>query len=150
MGALQETDDWLEIPDPSVDVADVKATIRERMAARGDVAYSQDTGEDPGKLADRLWKQMIEGGEEGGNLPIREGDCDVVPRNYVIDWRMPILGPIHALVRRVINAEIRRYVSSSLEKQSYLNRQILQMLSGLIEENKRLRQEIEDIQEGQG
>jgi hypothetical protein len=119
------------------------------MAARGDVPHSRDTDEDPKTLAERLRNQMI-GSDSDNDLLIRERDCDIVPRNYLIDWGVPILGPIHAVVRRLINAEIRRYVLSSLEKQSYLNRQMLRVLNALVEENKRLRREIEELREGKG
>ena len=78
---------------------------------------------------------------------IHQRDCDIVPRRYVINWRMPILGPIHALVRRLINAEIRRYLLHALEKQSYFNRQILRIVTDLTKENERLRQEIEELRQ---
>jgi hypothetical protein len=143
------SDSWLEILDDSIDAADVRHRIRERIAARGDLPPSWDIDEDPIILADRLRKQMIDPDTED-DLPIREGDCDIVPRNYVIDWRVPIIGPIHAVVRRIINAEIRRYLSSSLEKQSYFNRQMLRVLKGLVEENKRLRHKVEELREDQG
>jgi hypothetical protein len=143
------SDSWLEILDDSVDAAQVMHKIRDRMAARGDVPASWDIDEDPRILADRLRKQMI-GSDTDNDLPIRERDCDIVPRSYVIDWRVPIIGPIHAVVRRIINAEIRRYLSSSLEKQSYLNRQMLRALNDLFEENKRLRQKVKELREDQG
>jgi len=81
----------------------------------------------------------------GNHISIRQRDCDIVPRYYVIDWRVPILGPIHALVRRIINAEIRRYLLPALEKQSQLNRQMLRILEDLVKENGCLRREIEEL-----
>ena len=143
------SDSWLEILDDSIDAADVRHRIRESIAARGDLPPTWDIGEDPIILADRLRKQMIDPDTED-DLPIREGDCNIVPRNYVIGWRVPIIGPVHAVVRRIINAEIRRYLSSSLEKQSYFNRQMLRVLKGLVEENKRLRHKVEELREDQG
>jgi hypothetical protein len=81
-------------------------------------------------------------------------DCDVVPRNYRIDWRLPILGPIHAWIRRIINSEVRRYLVPALEKQSFLNRKTLEMLDTLLKRqkalsrtNEHLRQEIERLRE---
>ena len=141
--------DWLEIPDPRLDAAEVMERVQERMAIRNSVSLPEGVANDPCVLADVLWGRLIDSETEDG-APIREQDCDIVPRNYVIDWRIPILGPIHALIRRIINAEIRRYVSSSLEKQSYLNRQMLRLLNDLVEENKRLRREIEELREGDG
>ncbi len=136
-------DDWLEIPDVGIDAATLMDRIRDRLAGRHSVRPST-TGEDPEAIADALWQEMIMSATDDG-IPIRSEDCDIVPRNYAIDWRVPILGPIHALIRRIINAEIRRYLSSSLERQSYLNREILRALNDLVEENERLRREIEEL-----
>jgi hypothetical protein len=49
---------------------------------------------------------------------------------------------LHAIVRRVINAEVRRYLTASLEKQSSLNRRMLQVLKELVAENERLSREV--------
>lgn len=102
-------------------------------------------------VASALWQEMI-GDEEfklGETVSIRRRDCDIVPRNYVIDWRIPILGPAHALVRRIINDEIRRYLMPSLRKQSNLNRRLLRALRELSRENAELRQEIEKLRDEQ-
>jgi hypothetical protein len=80
-----------------------------------------------------------------GSVTIRQRDGDIVPRYYAIEWRIPILGPIHAKVRRIINDEIRRYLMPSLRKQSTLNRQMLRALNDLGQENARLRQEIKGL-----
>jgi hypothetical protein len=141
-------DGWLEIPDEEVDAEEIMEQIRARAADRvGTSSYEKD--EDPVAAADALRQEMLENAS-GGEIPIQRRECDIVPRNYVIGWRVPILGPIHALVRRLINTEIRRYLSSSLERQSYLNRQLLRVLDGLVEENKCLRREIEELRESQG
>ena len=79
-------------------------------------------------------------------VAVEQQDCDIIPRDYTIDWRVPILGPIHALIRRVINAEVRRYLMPALERQSYLNREFLRTLSDLREENDRLRRRIAELQ----
>ena len=144
------SDDWLEIPDDAIDGGEIMQRIHERIARRTSTSPSEKA-ESPAAVAEALWKEMI--GEpigesaSGSRILIRQRDCDVVPRGYVIDWRTPILGPIHALVRRIINAEIRRYLLPSLEKQSHVNRQMLRVLEGLVEENGRLRQQIEALGE---
>ena len=145
-------EDWLEIPDERIDAAEVVERVRARIARRG-VASSSEGPESPADVAEAVWQEMI--GDTAGpsassdGVPIRQGDCDVVPRQYVIDWRMPILGPIHALVRRIINVEVRRYVLPSLDKQSHLNRRFLRIVDRLSEENERLRREIEELRETQ-
>jgi hypothetical protein len=141
-------DDWLDIPDENIDAEEIMERIRTRITHRGSAFLSKET-EDPVTIAEAFWQEMI--GDATGvparrnHVPIQQRDCDVVPRHYVIDWRVPILGPIHALVRRIINAEIRRYLLLSLEKQSYFNRQMLRILKDLIKENKHLRQEIKEL-----
>jgi len=142
------SDNWLEISDETIDVEEIVQQIRGRIARRTGVSPSEET-ESPAVIAEALRAEMI--GEPvdelvpGKRFPIRRRDCDIVPHCYVIDWRIPILGPIHALIRRIINAEVRRYLLPSLEKQSQLNRQMLRMLQDLVEENGRLRQEIEEL-----
>jgi len=142
-------DDWLDIPDPGIDASEVSEAVRERMAARTTPSASSGTEEEPEAIVDRLRKRMIESNPDDA-LPITEQDCDIVPRNYVIDWRIPILGPVHAWVRRVINTELRRYLALSLERQSYLNRQMLRVLHDLVLENRRLRERLEELEERQG
>lgn len=143
------SDNWLEIRDERIDATEIMGQVRERMASRGG-ASSGVGDKSPVAVSEALWQEMIgdaAGGSSFGNhLPAKLRDCDIVPRQYVIDWRIPILGPIHAFVRRFINAEIRRYLLSSLEKQSHLNRQMLRILAELGEENRRLRQEIVKLQ----
>jgi hypothetical protein len=142
------SDDWLEISDDAIDVGEIKQRIHERIARRTSASPSEEA-ESPAAIAEALRQKMIEdtvgGLASSKHLPIQQRDCDVVPRGYVIDWRTPILGPIHALVRRIINAEIRRYLLPSLEKQSHVNRQMLRVLEGLVEENGRLRRQIEAL-----
>lgn len=135
---------WLEITDEGVDAEEITRQIHERVAHHSDLLS-------PGKaesIAHSLWKEMIESGTDKSvsrTILISQRDCDIVPRQYVIDWRTPILGPIHAAIRRIINAEIRRYLASALEKQSHFNRQTLRILENLSQENARLRQEIEQL-----
>jgi hypothetical protein len=142
-------DNWLEISDENINVEEIMQQIRERIARRSGVPLPEGV-ERPEDVAESLWREMVgDVGEEAtvfyGRVPIRQRDCDIVPRHYVIDWRIPILGPIHSVVRRVINAEIRRYLFSSLEKQSSYNRKVAQVLRDLVRENVRLRQEIEEL-----
>ena len=140
------SDDWLEINDENVDVEKIMQQIRERIAARERLP----TGEpDPKSMADELWREMIGGPTDdtlyGKLASIRPRDCDIVPRQYTIDWRIPILGPIHARVRKIVNDEIRRFLMPSLEKQSSLNRRLLQILRELAQENARLREEAQTV-----
>ena len=141
-------EDWLEISDEEISVEEIMRHIRERMARRNGVVPSGDM-EDPASVANALWLEMIGDPSDEQELSpfisIRRRDCDIVPRHYVIDWRIPILGPIHSVVRRVINDEIRRYLLSSLEKQSDYNRRVVQILRNLARENIRLREEIEAL-----
>jgi hypothetical protein len=144
------SDNWLEISDDAIDAGEIVRRIRERIIRRAGVSPSEEA-ESPAAIAEALWREMI-GDPAGGSasrnhIAIRQRDCDIVPRSYVIDWRIPILGPVHALVRRIINAEIRRYLLPSLEKQSQLNQRMLRMLEDLVEENRRLRREIEELRE---
>jgi hypothetical protein len=164
--------DWLEIAQGDVDAQEVARRVRERLSRRD---LSPQQGEDPVTVARTLWEERIGPRADGANvegapaadrpvdaasadwIAIWQDECDLVPRNYTIDWRMPILGPIHAAIRRVVNAEIRRYLMSALEKQSFLNRKVLQMLDDLARqnqdlarENARLREEIERLQGGEG
>ena len=140
------SDTWLEIEDKGIDAEEIVQRIRERIAHRSDKALSNE--ESPEAVAEAL-REMISNAERDSdvseNVSIRQRDCDIVPRSYTIDWRIPILGPIHAVVRQVINAEIRRYLLSSLEKQSYFNRQMLRTVERLSQENARLRREIEEL-----
>ena len=142
------SDDWLEMADEDVNVEDVMRQIRERIAQRDSVPVPGGA-DDPKVVADALWQEMIgDTSEESGSgrhISIRQRDCDIVPRYYAVDWRIPILGPIHALVRRIINDEIRRYLMPSLRKQSTLNRQMLRALKNLDQDNARLRGEIEEL-----
>jgi hypothetical protein len=137
---------WLEISDDELDAEEIERQVRERIARR---MVGTGAQEDPEAVAEALWQEMIGSGAEGAapgqGLSLADADCDIVPRQYAIDWRTPVLGPIHARVRRIINAEIRRYLLPSLEKQSYLNRQMVSALNELRAENERLRQEIEQL-----
>ena len=111
-------DDWLEIADEDIDVKEIMRRIRERIAERKGSLPPDET--DPAAVAADLWKEMIGDPNQetarGKLSSVRPRDCDIVPRHYEIDWRIPILGPIHAVVRKVINAEIRRFLIPSLEK----------------------------------
>ena len=139
-------ENWLEISDDEIDVADIIHQIRARIAQR----EGSPLTEDPAAVAASLRRELgdepgTESGDEstfGRRLRLRVQDTDIIPRNYVIDWRIPILGPIHSIVRRLINDEIRRFLFPSLDKQSRFNRQILRLVQELAEENRRLRQEV--------
>jgi hypothetical protein len=145
------SENWLEIADEDIHVEEIMRRIRERIAAREGSLPPDEI--DPARVAADLWKEMIGDPTEetaGGKLAsIRSRDCDIVPRHYEIDWRIPILGPIHALVRRIINAEIRRFLIPSLERQSSLNRRLLQVLRDLERENASLRAELDALRDNE-
>lgn len=140
-------EDWLEIADENIDVETIMRQIRVRVAQQ----EAEANGENPEAVAKALWQKMIDEGDEDddGTTRIRLQDTDIVPRSYVIDWRLPIIGPIHSVVRRVINAEIRRFLMPSLNKQANLNRQLVRMIKELRRENEQLRQKIEALTNAQ-
>ena len=141
------SESWLEIGDPDLDAQEIERRIEARMAQR-DVGDSLVAGDDV----------ELDFGGKGGDWPDPETlsdeaacdrisrwlqDCGVVPANYVIDWRVPIIGRIHAAVRRVIHAETRRSVYPVLDKQSHLNRAVLSVLLELCQDNARLHRDLE-------
>ena len=144
-------DDLIIIRDDQIDVQNIMRQIRANIARRKGEALADD-GIDPIALSRDLWEEMI--GEAArvrqatDPLPLSHYDCDIVPRNYVIDWHIPVLGPIHSIVRRLINAEMRRYIDASLSKQTRFNETVLSAMRQLAQENYRLRQEIEEMRKG--
>jgi hypothetical protein len=145
------SESWLEIRDPDLDAQEIERRIEARMARRGTVASfadSEDVEQDPGEQVAESPDIALPAQEAACNAVARWlQECDVVPANYVIDWRVPIIGPIHAAVRRVIHTEVRRFVLSALVKQSHLNRAVLQALNELCQENARLRQELAELRQ---
>jgi hypothetical protein len=144
------SNEWLEIRDQEISVQEIMQRIRERIGER----ETSDPGTrdtEAESLAEDLYHEMLGQAMEGTALQRRvrlwRNDCDIVPRHYAIDWRVPVLGPLHALVRRVINAEIRRYLYRSLEKQSHFNRQVLEAVETLARENAALCEEIEALRQ---
>ena len=138
-------DNWLEAPDQSIDARQLAEEVRQRLDGLQESELPMSATE-LGLLVETLRRQMLPS-SGSSELRVVRCDCDIIPRDYTIDWRVPILGPIHALVRRLINAEIRRYLMPTLEKQSYLNRQFLQILNDLRDENDRLRRRIKRFPE---
>ncbi|MGB9888496.1 MAG: hypothetical protein ACPLTQ_02370 [Anaerolineae bacterium] len=136
-------DNWLEIPDEDIDVQEIMRQIRQRIAAREGV--SAESNDEPVAIATSLWEEVIGDRITLISFPLSQRECDIVPRGYTIEWRVPVLGPIHALVRKIINAEIRRYLLSALEKQSTFNRKVRRVLINLVRENTLLRQEVEEL-----
>lgn len=142
------TEEWLEVGDERIDAGEMMRRVRERMESREPGGPGKG-GQDPLAVAEAVRREVI--GEPlfdtslYGGTSIWDHDCDLVPHDYVIDWRMPLIGPAHALIRRVINDELRRYLDRSLDKQSHLNRQVLHVLQALVDENARLRREIEAL-----
>ena len=144
------SDGWLEIADDSIDAEAVVRRVRERLIEHG--RGEQDSGgTDIVALVDGTWADMIGAPrvrrQEYAGLLIGPDDCDIVPRYYTIGWRTPIMGPIHALVRRIIYAEVRRFVGPALDQQSAVNRQLLEAVENLVHQNARLREEIQILRE---
>jgi hypothetical protein len=141
------TDDWLEIADDEVDVQEIMRVIRARIASRR--GEMPPDGVDAAAVARELREEMlgrpVDDSPAGRLAALRARDCDIVPRQYTIDWRVPILGRIHAVVRRVINAEVRRYLVPSLEKQSSLNLSLLRVVADLVQENERLCRRLDEL-----
>ena len=136
------TDDLIIIHDDQIDVQDIMRQIRANIARRTGAAAEVD----PVAVSDELWSNTIGGAETRSALeqiPLTRHDCDIVPQNYEIDWRNPVLGPPHAVVRRVINAEVRRYLDASLAKQTRFNETVLRTLRQLAQENAAMRREID-------
>ncbi len=140
------SNNWLEIPNPDIDrdglARQVEAGLHQRTT-------SSNGPKPPEAIAASLWQQMIGyeriDTEALAQTKLQLRDCDIVPRHYTIGWQNPILGPIYAFIRNIINGEIRRFLSPSLERQSALNRQMLRMINDLRTENERLQQEIVDL-----
>lgn len=137
-------ENWLEIPDESIDAQELMSQIERRISAHNEEA------EDLVAVVQAVRQEVIgmplfDATLGSERIALWQNDCDIVPHDYVIDWRVPILGPINALVRRVINAEIQRYLLACLRKQTHLNRQILYVLQQLADENERLKRQIEEL-----
>ena len=155
------SESWLEIPDPEVDEDAVAAEVQHRREERGQAGVGSRSGlggadeevPDPVEVAESLYRERFGRSREDpvvDDLAALMQDCGVVPENYAIDWRGPVVGRVHALVRQVINAEIRRYLLPMLEKQGYLNRRMLEALARLEEENAELRRALRRLSGGPG
>jgi hypothetical protein len=137
-------EDLIIIHDDQIDVQDIMRQIRANVARRDGAVPEVD----PVAVSDELWSNSIGGAEAISSLeqvPLTRHDCDIVPHDYVIDWRHPVLGPPHAVVRRVINAEVRRYLDASLARQTRFNETVLRTLRQMVQENAALRHEIERL-----
>lgn len=137
-------EDWLEIPDQDVDAQELMNQVSKRVAE-----HHQETI-DLAAVVQAVRQEVIgipvfDTILDGERVALWESDCDIVPHDYVIDWRVPILGPINAFVRRVINTEIQRYLSVSLAKQAHFNHQVLRILQQLADENEHLKRKIEEL-----
>jgi O-antigen chain-terminating methyltransferase len=137
---------WLEVEDDQVDAQAIERRVAERLASRpavemggsgGFLAQGLD-GADPGQSSPETARQVVARWQD---------ECDIVPDNYAIDWRVPILGRVHAAIRRVIHAEVRRFVLPALVKQSHLNRAVLRVLDDLCRENERLNHDLDQARQ---
>ena len=144
------TDDLIVISEDQIDVQDIMRQIRANIARRKGESVSE-AEPDPLDVSRELWDTMI--GESVNapqafdRIPISRYDADIFPHQYAIDWHIPILGPIHAVVRRLINAEVRRYLDVSLRKQTRFNESLLCALRHLVQENHVLRQELDSLRQ---
>jgi hypothetical protein len=138
------TDEIIIIQDDQIDVQDIMRQIRANLARRSGATSEVD----PVAVSDDLWVNTIGGAETRSALervPLTRQDCEIVPQNYVIDWHNPVLGPPHAVVRRVVNAEVRRYLDASLAKQTRFNETVLRTLRQLAQENAALQRELDQL-----
>jgi len=138
-------ENWIEVADAEAE--QLVRRIKDNLTRRG--AEQLAAGEDPLAIAQAVRQAWF---GERADVPTAKdlaslvaADCDIVPRDYAITWRTPVLGPLHALFRRIIHAEMRRYLLRSLERQSYLNSVFLGALCELAHENQWLRQEIQRL-----
>jgi hypothetical protein len=134
---------WLEIP--GGDATRIASEIQQCIAGRAD-----EQADDISTVVSNLWDEMIGPWAAMMTVPIPPAECDIYPHKYVIDWRMPILGPINSIVRRVINLEIRRFLEPAIRQQSALNGQLLNALQQVARENYRLRHELDTLKEQMG
>jgi len=138
---------WLEFESENVvDTAEIMARIQAEHASR----TAESTSDlDVVNLAEQLRLQMLgdptEVSASGVEMLSNQASYDIMPQGYKIEWRIPIIGPIHGLVRRVINAEIQRFLFPSLLRQSELNRRLIEALEDLATENERLRVELSTV-----
>lgn len=142
------TDDLIVIHDDRIDVEEIMQQIRANIARRKGQPIEPEI--DPAIVSQDLWKRTISDDttrfqQQIGGVSLSRYDCDIVPHDYVIDWRIPILGPINSIVRRIINTEVRRYLDISLSKQTRFNENVLRALRYLAQENQHLRQEIKEM-----
>ncbi len=138
--------DWLEVRDEALRVVDVALRAEKSLATR-----ANPPGEDPALIARDLWDQYI--GRPAAEMllaPMLADDPDIYPADYRIEYRHPLLGPINSLVRRVINLEIKRYLDPAIRKQSRINRQFREALIELLQENRRLRRELDTLEAHDG
>lgn len=124
-------DSWLKSPDPAINAAALSNLVDQRLAQQSPPPL------DGPSLAQEMWQAQFGQAVETGLPSVK--DCDIVPRDYQIKWQNPLLGPLNAFLRRLINAEIRRYLLPALEQQSVLNRQFAETLATLQAENQTLR-----------
>lgn len=147
------SESWLEGRDPDLDAHEIERRIEARIARRAPFGSSkacEDAALESGGQAAESPDAASPAQEAACDAVARWlQECDIVPTHYVIDWRVPIIGPIHAAIRRVIHAEMRRFVLPALIKQSHMNRAVLQALSELCQENARLRQELAEMRQNQ-
>ncbi len=141
-------EDWLNIPTGGdIDVRDIMRQIREKTGAPAQADDSAQGLTQSQRLVQSLWGEMIAPAAGAMAVPITPAECDIYPQGYVIDWHIPILGPLNSIVRRIINHEIRRFLDPALRQQSHINQRFLTSLQQLAQENAQLRYELEALTE---
>lgn len=136
---------WFEFAFEGVDAEDIDRRVQRNLA--GYAVAEEDA--DPTHILEALKDSVIgrpivlPGLEQ--QFEFRERDCDIVPHSYSVGWRTPVLGPIYAFLRRFIDAEVRRYLFPSLQKQSVFNSRLLRVLQASCQENAKLREELAQL-----
>jgi len=125
--------EWLEIRNEYIDGQALIDEIEHRLKTRQSTDAAELAEIVRGVRERVIGLPLFKFTWEGESFSFWENDCDIVPHYYVIDWRMPILGPINAFIRRLIHAEVKRYLLPALTKQTHFNRQVVQVLDKIVQ-----------------
>lgn len=139
--------EWIHFGIDDQEASHALSQLKKRIAEREDFEQEAQPAVD---VVQQLRIQMLgdpsEISDSDVEMLVRLRDYDILPRGYKIDWRIPVLGPIHSIVRRLINDEIVRFLFPSLKRQSSLNRQLVDAIQELAYENQQLRFEVTALQ----
>jgi SAM-dependent methyltransferase len=132
-------------PSPEARFAAAAAEIRAAAAnrrERGDLPPDEQLD----LLQGRVWSQVVAAPPNSSAAPASADhaapappdvaftldECDLLPPDYRIDWRYPVVGPAHAALRRQVNAEVRRYVDPALARQTRLNYRLTELVQRIV------------------